>query len=66
MCIAFDGAYILEVPAAPDERAIGTYKAGTGQYGETELPAAFGGAAGTTEQGIDETFTLYAGPRTGN
>ena len=46
----------------PDNWAIGIYKASTGQYTETELPAAFGGAEGTPEQGIDETFILYAGP----
>ena len=27
---------------------------------------SFGPAAGTPEQGIDDTFILYAGPRTGN
>jgi hypothetical protein len=50
----------------PDEWAIGIYKASTSQYSENELPASLGGATGTPEQGIDETFTLYAGPRTGN
>ena len=45
-----------------DEWAIGIYKASTGQYSETELPAAFGGATGPPGQGIDETFILYAGP----
>ena len=47
----------------PDNWAIGIYKASTGQYSEAELPAAFGGAEGTPEQGIDETFIPYAGPR---
>jgi hypothetical protein len=56
----------LRYQGSPDEWAIGIYKASTGQYSETELPAAFGGATGTPEQGIDETFILYAGPRTGN
>ena len=50
----------------PDNWAIGIYKASTGQYSETELPAAFGGAVGTPEQGIYETFILYTGPRTEN
>jgi hypothetical protein len=46
--------------------AIGIYKASTGQYTESELPGSFGPVTGTPEQGIDETFILYAGPRTGN
>ena len=46
--------------------AIGIYKASTGQYTESDLPGSFGPATGTPEQGIDETFILYAGPRTGN
>jgi hypothetical protein len=46
--------------------AIGIYKASTGQYTESELPGSFGPATGTPEQGIDDTFILYAGPRTGN
>jgi hypothetical protein len=46
--------------------AIGIYKASTGQYSESELPGSFGPATGTPEQGIDGTFILYAGPRTGN
>ena len=45
---------------------MGIYKASTGQYSESELPGSFGPATGTPEQGIDETFILYAGPRTGN
>jgi hypothetical protein len=49
----------------PENWIIGIYKASTGQYSETGLPAAFGGAEGTPEQGINETFILYAGPRTG-
>jgi hypothetical protein len=56
----------LRYQGSADDWAIGIYKASTGQYSENELPAAFGGATGTPEQGIDETFILYAGPRTGN
>jgi hypothetical protein len=37
-----------------------------GQYSESELPGSFGPATGTPEQGIDDTFILYAGPPTGN
>ena len=56
----------LRYHGSADDWAIGIYKASTGQYSENELPAALGGATGTPEQGIDETFILYAGPRTGN
>lgn len=54
----------LRWQGSADEWAIRIYKASTGQYSETEFPAASGGTTGTPEQGIDETFTLYAGPRT--
>jgi hypothetical protein len=54
------------LPGLADDWAIGIYKASTGQYSESELPGALEGATGTPEQGIDETFILYAGPRTGN
>lgn len=54
----------LRWQGTPDEWAIGIYKASTGQYTETGLPCSFGGATGTPEQGIDETFILYAGPKT--
>ena len=56
----------LRYQGSADDWAIGIYKASTGQYSENELPGAFAGATGTPEQGIDETFILYAGPRTGN
>ena len=56
----------LRYQGSADQWAIGIYKASTGQYSENELPASFGGATGTPEQGIDETFILYAGPPTGN
>jgi hypothetical protein len=56
----------LRYQGSADHWAIGIYKASTGQYTETELPGSFGPAAGTPEQGIDDTFILYAGPRTGN
>ena len=54
----------LRWQGSPDEWAIGIYKASTGQYSENDLPGSFGPATGTPEQGIDETFILYAGPRT--
>jgi hypothetical protein len=56
----------LRYQGSADHWAIGIYKASSGQYSETELPGSFGPAAGTPEQGIDDTFILYAGPRTGN
>jgi len=56
----------LRYQGTEDHWAIGIYKASTGQYSETELPGSFGPATGTPEQGIDDTFILYAGPRTGN
>ena len=46
--------------------AIGIYQASTGQYTESELPGSFGPVTGTPEQGIDDTFILYAGPGTGS
>lgn len=56
----------LRYQGSAGDWAIGIYKASTGQYSENELPGAFGGATGTPEQGIEETFILYAGPRTAN
>ena len=45
------------------QMAIGIYKASTGKYSETELPGSFGGATGTPEQGIDETFNPLRRPQ---
>ncbi len=56
----------LRYQGSADNWAIAIYKASTGQYSETELPGSFGPATGTPEQGIEDTFILYAGPRTGN
>jgi hypothetical protein len=52
----------LRYQGTPDEWGIAIYKASTGQYSENELPGSFGPLTGTPEQGIDETFALYAGP----
>ena len=46
--------------------AIGIYRASSGQYTESELPASFGPKTGTPEEDVDDTFILYAGPRTGH
>ena len=54
----------LRYQGSADCWAIAIYKASTGQYSESELPGSFGPATGTPEQGIDDTFILYAGPRT--
>ncbi len=56
----------LRYQGSADHWAIAIYKASTGQYTESELPGPFGPATGTPEQGIDDTFVLYAGLGTGN
>ena len=56
----------LRWQGSADDWSIGIYKASTGQYTESELPGSFGPVTGTPEQGIDETFILYAGPRDEN
>jgi hypothetical protein len=55
----------LRYQGSADHWAIGIYKASSGQYTESELPTSFGPAAGTPEQGVDDTFVLYAGPKSG-
>ena len=49
-----------------DQWAIGIYLASTDRYTESELPTSFGPKTGTPEEGIDDTFILYAGPKTGH
>jgi hypothetical protein len=56
----------LRYQGSADQWAIGICKASTGQYSESELPGSFGPASGTPEQGIDDTFILYAGPPAAN
>ena len=56
----------LRYQGSADHWAIGIYLASTGQYTESELPASFGPKTGTPEEGVDDTFILYAGPRTGH
>ena len=55
----------LRYQGSADRWAIGIYLASGGQYTESELPASFGPATGTPEQGVDDTFVLYAGPQSG-
>jgi hypothetical protein len=56
----------LRYQGTADHWATGIYKPSSGQYSESELPGSFGPTTGTPEQGIDDTFILYADPRTGN
>ena len=56
----------LRYQGSAGQWAIAIYKASTGQYTESELPGSFGPAAGTPEQGIDDTFILHAGPSVTN
>ena len=51
----------LRYQGSADCWAIGIYLASSGQYTETELPACFGPKTGTPEEGVDDTFVLYAG-----
>jgi hypothetical protein len=55
----------LRYQGSADHWAIGIYLASNGQYTESELPASFGHKTGTPEEGIDDTFILYAGPESG-
>jgi hypothetical protein len=55
----------LRYQGSADRWAIGIYLASSGQYTESELPASFGPKTGTPEQGVDDTFILYAGPKSG-
>ena len=55
----------LRYQGSADRWAIGIYLASSGQYAESELPASFGPKTGTPEQGVDDTFILYAGPKSG-
>ena len=52
----------LRCQGSADRWAIGIYLASSGQYTESELPASFGPKTGTPEQGVDDTFVLYATP----
>ena len=56
----------LRYQGSADRWAIGIYLASSGQYTESELPTSFGPKTGTPEQGVDDTFVLYAGPKTGH
>jgi hypothetical protein len=51
----------LRYQGSADCWAIGIFLANSGQYTESELPASFGPKTGTPEEGVDDTFVLYAG-----
>jgi len=53
----------LRYQGSADRWAIGIYLASSDRCTESELPTSFGPKAGTPEQGVDDTFVLYAGPR---
>jgi hypothetical protein len=62
----------LHYQGSAERWAIGIYLASSGQYTESELLASFGPKTGTLkqtgipEQGVDDTFILYADPKTGH
>jgi hypothetical protein len=56
----------LRYQGSADQWAIGIYLASTDRYTESELPTSFGPKTGTPEDGIDDTFIHYAGPKTGH
>ena len=55
----------LRYQGSADRRATGICLPSSGQYTESELPASFGPKTGTPEEGVDDTFILYAGPKSG-
>jgi hypothetical protein len=55
----------LRYQGSADHWAIGIYLASSDRYTESELPTSFGPKTGTPEEGVDDTFILYAGPKTG-
>jgi hypothetical protein len=55
----------LRYEGSADRWAIGIYLASSDRYTESELPTSFGPKTGTPEEGVDDTFILYAGPKTG-
>jgi len=55
----------LRYQGSADRWAIGIYLASSDRYTESELPSSFGPKTGTPEEGVDDTFILYAGPKTG-
>ena len=56
----------LRYQGSADRWAIGIYLASSDRYTESELPTSFGPKTGTPEEGVDDTFILYAGPKTGH
>jgi hypothetical protein len=56
----------LRYQGSPDSWAIGIYLYSTERYTESELPVSLGPKTGTPEEGVDDTFILYAGPKSGD
>jgi hypothetical protein len=56
----------LRYQGSADCWATGIYLASSGQYTESGLPASSGPKTGTPEEGVDDTFVLYAGPESGH
>jgi len=50
----------LRYQGSADRWAIGIYLASSSRYTESELSASSGPATGTPEEGVDDTFILYA------
>jgi len=55
----------LRYQGSADRWAIGIYLASTGQYTQSELPTSSGLDRHPPEDGVDDTFVLYAGPESG-
>jgi hypothetical protein len=53
----------LRYQGSAERWTVGIYLASKDSYSETELPTLSGSKTGTPEDGIDDTFLLYAGPR---
>jgi len=52
----------LRYQGSADRWLIAIYKASSESWSETELPARFGPATGTPEQGMDHTLGFWIGP----
>ena len=51
---------------APTPKCLNPVALSSDRYTESELPTSFGPKTGTPEEGVDDTFILYAGPKTGH
>ena len=53
----------LRYQGSADRWAIGIYLGQQRPVHQSELPTSFGPETGTPEEGVDDTFILYAGPK---